>query len=332
MLLAFAATAAFSLPAAAGEPPLIDDWRKVGPPEVGEKLQAKGTLSPAAAEKLVAAIDQAWKSGRPLRVREDMTWIADNLRYAFAKDSDLPAPRTMGTPEDRERERDRLRRIDVLGSRSVGAHHLLLAVAHVDYDIYGENFAPVALAIVLRSTGEVTDLAVLTQTFGDACGSVDRKYRVEPAELRVAHMDFYEGRLCTEASSDDDCCSVAEGATTGLAVGSDGRFHARPRRSTLSGQFADAATGEEILIEDGGKALRLGYRAKVKTPWKKLKIVSSDRKLGVVVVQFEKSRVTYTLTVGEDGRSLVSAGSDGSKPQRFGWVPLRERWRRDGNE
>jgi hypothetical protein len=329
LLLALAAAVATGARATAAEPEVIDDWRRVGPPDAGAAPKAKGILSPAAAEALVTAIDQAWRSGAPLRARDDMAWILDNLRYAFVPASGLPAPRTMGTPQDREREKDRLRRIDVIGSRPVSGHHLLLALAHVDYDIYGETFAPVALAIVLRPDGAVTDLAVLTQTFGDACTAVERKFRVEPTELRVSHKDLFEGRLCTDASADDECCSVSEGSTAELAVGPAGRFQIRLRRLTLSGQFADAATGEEILIEDNGKALRLGYRAKAKAPWKHLKIVSSERKLGVVVVQFEKSRVTYTLTVAEDGRSLVSAGSDGSKPQRFVWIPLNDRYRRE---
>ena len=324
--IGLAIVAALALPAAAGALDVIDDWRKVGPPDVGDRPAARGTLAPAAADELVAALDRTWRSGTALRARGDqLEWVVDNLRYAFLPASGLPAPPTMGERDEIERNRDRIRRIDLLGRRSGRSHDLLLVVAHVAYEIYEGTYDPVALAVVLGRDGRVTDLAVLNHDFGDACYSAHRGYRVEPQWLRVVHEVQHEGVLCADAAPDDDCCSVSQGATTELEVGTDGRFQARVRRLTLTGQFADAKTGEELRIEDSGeKALRIGYRAKAKTPWKALQIVSSDRKLGVVVAKFPKSAVTYTLTIAEDGRSLVSAGSDGSKAQRFGLLTVEQ--------
>lgn len=203
-----------------------------------------------------------------------MAWIVDNLRYAFVPASWLPAPITMGTPADRQEAGSMLRRIDVLGRRPAAGHELLLVATHVAYDVSAGDFGAAALGVVLRPDGKVTDVAVLTHGYGDACAATRRTVQPTEAGLRVRQEDMWEGALCIFAPPlpdgavpEDECCSVLEGGTSELSVGRDGRFQVKQTRLNLSGQFADPATGEEILIEDGWReALRLGYRNRAKSP------------------------------------------------------------------
>jgi hypothetical protein len=340
LLLGFAAMAAVAPPAHAAEPRVIDDWRSIGPPEVGANPGAKGILSPAAAERLVRAIDEAWSSGRPLRARGDtLEWIVDNLRLVFLRPDTQQVPGMLGSREDVRRNWDHVHRIDVLGGRVVGGHQMLLVIAHVAWNIYTDVYDPTVLAVALRPDGRVTDVIPLTYGFGDACGAEHRAFRVEDEGLRVEHEWQGEGVLCVFAPPiplpitsppEDECCAVREGDTTLLDLGGDGRFQTkRQTRLSLSGQFVDSRTDEEILVEDGLRwPVRLGYRSKPKAPWKELRFVSRDPKSGVIVARFVNSKVDYTLTMAADGKSLTSVGSDGSKPQRFDWIPLRTRWSR----
>jgi hypothetical protein len=338
LLLALAAAVATGSRATAAEAEVIDDWRKVGAPD-GNPPQAKGQLGLAAAERLVRAIDEAWLSGRPMRARGDtLEWILDNLRLAFLLPDTQEVPRMLGSRDAMRRNRDLIRRIDVLGGRVVEGHQLLLVVTHVTWNIYTEQYDPTVFAVALRPDGKVTDLIALTYGFGDACGAERRAFQLEDAGLRVENELQGEGSLCVETPPAgtppyDECCAVREGDTTLLTLGEDGRFQTKRQiRLSLSGQFVDSTTDEEILVEDGLRwPVRLGYRSKPKTPWKELKIVSRDPRSGAILAKFPNSKTTYTLTIAADGKSLTCAGSDGSKPQRFGWIPLRERWRRDGD-
>lgn len=343
LVLGVLATAQLAAPTAAAEPQLIDDWRKAGPPDDNDPPHAKGQLSPAAAQRLVAAIDQAWKDGRPLRARGDaLEWIVDNLRLVFLRPETQQVPGMLGSRDDLRKNWDLVHRIDVLGGRSVGAHQLLLVITHVTWNIYTDEYDPTALAVALRPDGKVTDVIALTYGFGDACGAERRAFRLEEGGLRVEYELQLEGALCVFASPpsnplpegappDDECCAVREGDTTFLALGDDGSLQTkRQTRLSLSGQFVDSTTDEEILVEDGLRwPVRLGYRPKARTLWKELRIISRDGKSGAIQAKFPNSRVTYTLKISADGKSLTSVGSDGSKPQRFDWIPLRTRWARN---
>jgi hypothetical protein len=329
-----AALAALLLPAAAPALDVIDDWRKVGPPDGENPPHAKGQLSPGAAEKLVAAIDVAWRSGRPLHVREDSnSWVIDNLRHAFVPESGLPAPVTMGPPEARLAAGDLLRRIDVLGVRSAGAHLLLVADVHVAFYEPAGGYEPATVGVVFDGQGGVVDLALLAWSFGDGGQADVRSCRIEGTALRVTETRTALGLLAQDGDAEGEY-PYEEGTTIDLAVGPAGRFVESQRRPlNLGGQFVDRATNEEIRIEDAGReGLLVIYRARAGIPWKAMKILSVDRRKRAITAKFEKSAVTYTVTLADDGRSLVSAGSDGSKPQRFAWIALSERWRRDGNE
>jgi hypothetical protein len=334
LLLALATAVAAGSRATAAEAEVIDDWRKVGAPDLGAKLVVKARLTPAAAEKLVAAIDEAWRRPPAQRPRADgRVWIVENLRYAFLGADGRPTPLAMGGADAQRRDRELLRTIEILGSRPSGGHTLLLLLVHSAYDESGDAYGPSALGVVFGANGKVTDVAALTYGFGDACYADSTTLRVDAARLHVADRSLAEGVLCREPidPEDQDCCTVDEGSSFDLEVGLDGRFVERGRRHLkLSGQFEDPKTAEEIRIEEGlREQLRLGYRARAGIAWKAMKIVSVDRAHGVLVAKFEKSPVIYTLTLAEDGRSLASAGSDGSKPQRFVWIPESDRYRRE---
>jgi hypothetical protein len=335
LLLALAAAVSSGARATAAEPEVIDDWRKVGPPDVGAQLLVKGRLTPAAAEKLVAAIDDACRLPSAQRPRADgRAWIIENLRYAFQGGDGRPAPSTMGPPDSQKRDRALLRQIDVLGSRASAGNTLLLLLVHSAYDESGDGYGPAAIGVVLGAGGKVTDVAALTYAFLDAYFLDARTLRVDASTLHVVDRTDTEGQLCSgQSDPDDEACAVTEGQSFDLEVDRAGRFVERQRRRlTPSGQFEDPKTAEEIRIESGLRdRLQVGYRAKSGEPWKPMKLLSADRVHGVLLAKFERSPVTYTLTLTEDGRSLTSAGSDGSKPQRFEWIPLRERSRRDGS-
>jgi hypothetical protein len=333
LLLALAAVVATGSRATAAEAEVIGDWRKVGAPDANAPPHSNGQLSPAAAERLVAAIDQAWRSGQALRARGDaQEWIIENLRYAFVPASGLPAPSTLGPPEVRRAASDLLRRIDVLGVLSIGSHDLLVVDVHVAFYEPAGGYEPATVGIVLDANGGVIDLALLAWTFGDGGQADVRAFRFAGSALRLTETRTALGNLCREADAEGEC-TYTEGATIDVEVDRVGRFvETRRRPLNLGGQFVDRATNEEMRIEDAGReGVLVTYRAKGGIPWKALRTTSADRERRVLSAKFEKSPVTYTLRLAEDGRSLVSTGSDGSKPQRFEWIPPRERWRRDGN-
>jgi hypothetical protein len=331
-LIALAAFGALLLPAAAPALDLIDDWRKVGPPDAENPPHAKGLLSAAAAEKLVASIDRAWRSGQPLRARGDrLEWVLDNLRYFQLGADGEAAPPAAGPADTRLRERERLRQVQVLGVRGAGGHALLLLQAAVAYDESGDVYTDATFGCVLAADGSVRDVAVLTWGWGDG-GYIDgRTASLGGRVLTVADVTAGPGELCElERVQTEDGCMVPEGQDYDLEVDRAGRFtEGARRRISLTGQFVDPATDEELRVDDDGAgAVRVAYRGKRKANWRSMKVVSADRKGGVIKAKFQGA-VTYTLTLAGDGRSLVSAGSDGSKPQRFGWIPPARRYERN---
>ena len=113
-----------------------------------------------------------------------------------------------------------------------------------------------------------------------------------------------------------------------LAPRPDGRLgETARRRTTFSGEYRDATTGEELRVEDPVHAApRVGYRTRVGGAWKRLEVVKGDRERWTLVVKFPKGPTTYVLTFGtEPSAALVSQGSDGSRRQPFAWVPFPER-------
>lgn len=333
LLLGLAATAALAPASRAAEPQIIDDWRKVGPPELGETPRAKGTLSPGAAAALVAAIDQAWRGGQPLHARGDaQEWVIENLRFAFQGQDGRERPPAMGPPEAEAAARALLRRVDVLGVRLAGAHRLLIADVHVAFYVPAGGYEPATLGIVLDERGKVLDLGILAWTFGDGGQADVRSVQIVASALRLTETRTAFGNLCREGDAEGEC-TYTEGATIDVDVSPTGRFVETSRRPlNLGGQFVDRATDEEIRIEDAGReGMLVTYRAKAGIPWKAMKLLSADPTRRALTARFERAPVTYTLTIAADGKSLVSAGPAGGKPQRLQWIGLQERWRRDGN-
>lgn len=305
---------------------VVDDWRKVGPFEDGEHPEARAVLSPRAAAEVVAAVDAAYQRGTPLRSQtDDQPGVVDRLRNAFATANDAPA--TSAAPgESREVPRE----IAVFGTRSIGAHRLLIAQVSVLWDEPGGSFAPASLAIVVGAKGNVTDVAVLAWGSGDGCYGAGRTFHASRAGFSVEDTHMYPGPLCERAGEESvDCCGFSEGIAFDLDVGPDGRFREKRRRPVnFSGQFKDATTGEQLRVEDpDDHKVRAAYRTRTKREWSRLELLSADRERNVLKIRFKARATVYSLAFGADG-AVVSKGSDGSKPQRFERVPPEE-WVRD---
>jgi hypothetical protein len=94
-------------------------------------------------------------------------------------------------------------------------------------------------------------------------------------------------------------------------VGADCRVQRGPlEREGLSGKAVDAATREQLFIEDDGARLRVWYRT-VKSPvlpeWKELEATRGE---GAVIVRFAKGKPPYTLKWSADRKTLSSTAAD----------------------
>lgn len=311
LLLGCLLAAFVGAPALAAEPPLIDDWRKVGPPDGDDPPHAKGQLSPAAAQRLVAAIDRAWKDGRTLRAREERADTIQSLLLGFRGAPDPAPSRAPGSgaiPKE----------IAVIGQLPVGRQALLLLEVRVDYFEPAGDYLESTLSVLIDAGGEVTDIAVVADGSGDGCYWTHRSFAVRGAVLDVADEHSEDGELCQGDPDAVACCEAVVGVRFELTPGASGRFVERSRRpSNPAGRYVDPATNEQLLVEVSSDGARVGYRGAGGGSWRPLRISSFDRRRGVLAATFAKSPVVYTLTGAPDGRALVSAGSDGSKPQRF---------------
>jgi len=125
-----------------------------------------------------------------------------------------------------------------------------------------------------------------------------------------------------------DCCVVREAEAFALGLDSDGHFvQAGRRREDPSGEFEDASTGEQLLIEVHGGTPRVGYRPRGAAGWKRLVLSKTGRGGEEMTVKFPKGPATYGLTVDLAGGAVTvtSKAPDGTKRQVFTLVPTGKR-------
>jgi hypothetical protein len=318
-------------PPAPGSLPILEDWLAVGPLDAGENPRPKGILAPRAAAALVAALDASPAGAHRMPTRAKRDAVVENLRRLFRPTGDPSGPSGLAPPEVLAAQAESIRRMTVLGLQPLASHRLLVVEANAVFSEPGGGFVPARLAFLVDGAGKVQDAATLSWSDGDACFSQGRSYRMKPGGIELTDATVNEGELCApEDPARSDCCFYVEGERFDLFPGAGGLLReSERRRLNLSGQFLDAATGEQLRIEDyEDRAPRVGYRAKAGTEWKRLALVTFDRERRVLVAKFPSGPTTYTLTL--DGRpapatALVSQGSDGTKAQTFRLMPWADR-------